>query len=66
MPRKPGYRNLSIILSPAQYAALEAEATKRGVAVSELAREALATHVPGYPADDVPKRGTHERKKAEG
>lgn len=64
MPRRPDARNLSIQLTPAQYAALEAEAARRKIDISALVREVLGQGVPGFQdAPDVIKRGRYPRTK---
>lgn len=64
MPRRTDSRNLSIQLTPEQYAALERSAEVRGVDISALVRHALSVVVPGFQdAPDVLKRGQYPREK---
>jgi len=61
MPRKPGRRSISIIVTAEQLAAVTAEAKKRDIDLSRLIHTILAKNVEGYDADAIPRRGTYPR-----
>lgn len=63
MPRRADARNLSIQLTPEQYAALEREAAAQHIDIAALVRSVLGQSVPGFQdAPDVLKRGQYPRE----
>lgn len=56
MARKPGYRFISVQLTPKQYAAVRKAAGTQEIAT--YLRSVLITSIPDFP-DDMPKRGKH-------
>jgi len=61
MPRKPGRRSISIIVTAEQLAAVTAEARRRDIDLSRLIHLVLSESVEGYDADAIPRRGTYPR-----
>lgn len=63
MTRRPGAKTLSTVqLTPEQYLAVRAEASRLDLDVSRYVRSLLAQHVPGF-TDDFPRRGTYDRRR---
>lgn len=59
MPAKGDYYHISLLLTHKQEAAL-----KKAVGNNELSlfiHQLLASHIPDYPMDDIPRRGTYNR-----
>jgi len=61
MPPKPSRRNISIIVTAEQLAAVTAEARRRDIDLSRLIHLALSQQVEGYDAAAIPRRGTYPR-----
>lgn len=65
MPRRKDARNLSIQLTPEQYAVLEKAALQTKSDIAWLVREALANSFPEFgDLKPIPKRKKREPKKA--
>lgn len=63
MPRKTGYQNISIIVTPEQYALVQAAAASEGLSIAEYTRKlyggAIATFTQ---VEGVPAKGTYIRR----
>lgn len=65
MTRRTDARNLSIQLTPEQYAVLENAAALRKVDISTLVRDTLGQGIPEFKAaPDLLKRGKYNRSNA--
>lgn len=63
MARRPGAKTLgNIQLTPEQYAAVQAEASRLSLDVARYVRNLLVENVPGF-TDDIPQRGTYDRRR---
>jgi hypothetical protein len=63
MPRRPDAKTLSNVqLTPAQYTAVQAEASRLDLDVSRYVRNLLAENVPEF-VDEIPARGTYARRR---
>jgi hypothetical protein len=65
MPRRPThYRDITVGLTPAQYAYLAAEAAARTTSIAQLIREMLTEHLP--PLLNVPATPRKLRRRSPG
>lgn len=62
MPRRKDSRNLSIQLTPAQYTAVQVEASRRGQDIAAFVRDCLSEQTPGF-TDGIARRGTYDRRR---
>lgn len=63
MPRRSDVAQLNLLLTPAQFEAVNRAAAAQGMDKTAYIRSLLAEAIPDFPKDDFIQRGKYPRKK---